>query len=129
MKHLICALSLILFSLATSSAHADNCMEANASDQIAEGRLALGQFKDAADRTETAYILLLPAPTCLSAEDPDERVESTDKIHIFSSDDAIQGTLKSFVGKTVLVRGTALPAHTVHHHAPILIDVSEIDQQ
>ncbi len=129
MKNLIYALSLALVSLATGPAYADNCMKANVADQIAEGRLALGQFKDAADRPESAYILLLPAPACLSAEDPDERVESTDKIHIFSSDDAIQGTLKGFVGKTLLVRGTALPAHTVHHHAPILIDVSEIDQQ
>lgn len=110
-------------------ANADNCMQANESEQIAEGRLALGNFKDAADRPESAYILLLPVPVCLSASDPEDRVDSTDKIHIFSSDDKIHATLQRFVGKTVLVRGTPIPALTVHHHAPIVMDISEIDQQ
>jgi hypothetical protein len=45
--------------------------------QIAEGRLTIGKFKDAADRPETAFILRLPAPKCLDGTDADERVDST----------------------------------------------------
>ena len=104
------------------------CMTANEGDQIAEGELAIGEFQDAAGRPETAYILQLAEPVCLSSSEPDERVESTSRIHIFSSNDEVHAAIYGFVGKTVQVRGEALAAHTAHHHAPILMDITEIDE-
>ncbi|MCC2113828.1 MAG: DUF4431 domain-containing protein, partial [Hyphomicrobiales bacterium] len=105
------------------------CMRFNAEDEIAEGRLAIGGFQDAAGRPESAYILSLPEPTCLDADDPEYRVDSADTIQIYSSDDAVHAQIEAFVGMTVLVRGSPFGAHTAHHHAPIIMDISEIDTQ
>jgi hypothetical protein len=88
MKHVGLAL-MALVLLAAPAAAADRCLQFDAPRQIAEGRLANGHFKDAADRPETAYILRLPVATCLSAEDPEFRVSHTRTIHIFSSDEKV----------------------------------------
>lgn len=129
MKAILFALATLALVLGVSSASAQGCMKSNEGEQILEGRLALGTFRDAADRPETAYILTLPVPTCLDASDPDDRVASAKTVHIFSSKDKVHATIKRFVGKTVLVRGNPFGAHTAHHHAPIVMDISEIDQQ
>lgn len=124
-------LRLVLLALAmtvgVSATQASECMVDNQGDQIAEGRLSLGQFEDAAGRPEQAFILTLPAPTCLDSTDADNAVDSTTTIHIFSIDEAIAASIEQFVGKDVQVRGTPFGAHTAHHHAPIVMDVSEID--
>ena len=102
-------------------------MQNNQADQIAEGRLSLGQFEDAAGNPEQAFILTLPVPACLDSADAGGAVDSTTTIHIFSVDESVAASIKQFVGKDVHVRGTPFAAHTAHHHAPIIMDVSEID--
>ena len=96
-------------------------------EQIVEGRLSIGRFRDAAGRPETAFIVRLPVPTCLSAKDPEFRVKSARTVHIYSSDAQIHAQIRGLVGKTVLVRGRPFNGHTSHHHAPIVMEVSEID--
>jgi hypothetical protein len=118
----------MIMTLAPSAAHATECMQANAGEQIAEGNLARGEFEDAVGRPEEAFILALPEPACLTGSDEMDAVEEAETIHLYSSDDAITRNLKQFVGKDVLVRGTPFGAHTAHHHAPIVMDVSEIDE-
>jgi hypothetical protein len=113
--------------LVTAAANAAACMQANAEEQIAEGRLSLGQFEDAAGRPEQAFILTLPVPTCLSGNDEMDNVEGAESIHIYSFDEAVARTIRQFVGKDVLIRGRPFGAHTAHHHAPIMMDISEID--
>jgi hypothetical protein len=61
------------------------------------------------------------------ASDPEFRVKSTRTIHVYSTDERISAEIKRFVGKTVLVRGRPFGAHTAHHHAPIVMDITEID--
>jgi len=61
MKHVGLAL-LALVTLAAPAAAADRCLQFDVPRQIAEGRLLIGHFKDAADRPETAYVLRLPWP-------------------------------------------------------------------
>lgn len=109
-------------------AHAATCMQANAEGAIAEGRLSRGQFEDAAGRPETAYILTLPVPTCLSGSDEMDNVEDVETIHVYAFDEALAKSLKKLVGKDVHVRGTPFGAHTAHHHAPIVMRLSEIDE-
>lgn len=111
------------------AAHAE-CMRVNAEGEVAEGRLTTGNFHDAAGRRETALILQLAAPACLTgAEDPQDNHKNVRRIHVFSSKDAVRNSLNGFVGKTVRVRGSPFPAHTAHHHAPIVMDVSEVDRR
>lgn len=114
--------------LAASAADAAECMRANQAGEIVEGTLSLGEFEDAAGRPEQAYILALPVPTCLTGPDEMDNVEEVETIHLYSLDEALLASLKRLVGKTVHVRGTPFAAHTAHHHAPIVMEISEIDE-
>lgn len=126
MKQALLVLSLLV-ALAAPAAQATTCMQASEEGAVAEGRLSVGQFEDATGRPERAYILTLPAPTCLAGSDEMDNVDDAGTVHVFSSDDALQTSLEGFVGNDVQVRGTPMGAHTAHHHAPIIMDVSEID--
>lgn len=118
----------IVLALTMSSPAAADCMKSG-SEEIAEGYLSLGRFTDAADRPETAYILTLPVPACLDDPDPEFQVRSANTIHLYSSDGDLHERLNGLVGMTVFVRGRPFGAHTAHHHAPIVMDISEIDTQ
>jgi hypothetical protein len=125
-------LGLAAFAFATliggSTASAE-CLTVNQDGQLAEGVLSLGTFEDANDRPEKAYILTLPAPTCLSDSDETDTVSSADTIHIYSSDEAVAQSLKQDVGKKVKVKGSPFGAITAHHHAPIVMEITEIDSE
>ena len=122
---------LAVFALAaligSSAAHAV-CMTGNQDGEIAKGTLSLGTFEDANEQPEKAFILTLPAPACLIGSDEMDNVPSADTIHIYSSDETVAQSLKQFVGKSVQGRGNPFGAHTAHHHAPIVMDISEIDE-
>ena len=123
-------LGLAAFALATligASAASGECLQANQDEQMAEGILSLGSFEDANDRPEKAYILTLTTPACLSGGDEMDKVESADTIHIYSSDETVAQSLKQLVGKSVKVKGDPFGAHTAHHHAPIVMEITEID--
>ena len=124
---LLSALIVLMITIAWSGSATAECMRDNQPDQIAEGTLSLQPFEDAAGRPEQAFILTLPVPTCLSGGDPDSAVESTTTIHIYSFDGALSEAFEALRGQSVQVRGTPFAAHTAHHHAPIVMDVSAID--
>jgi len=95
----------------------------------AVGALGIGEFKDAADRPESAFILRLPELACLDAEDPDFRVKDAESIHVYGADEAVHARIEQLAGKGVVVRGRPFGAHTSHHHAPIVMEVTEIEAQ
>jgi hypothetical protein len=106
---------------------ASACMSDQSENAIAEGKLTIATARDAAGRLERAYILTLVSPACLTANDPADRVKGTSTIHIFSMRQKVHAQIAQLVGKTVLVRGRPFAAHTAHHHAPIVMDIGEID--
>ncbi len=113
------------FVAAFAAQTASACMIANRDGEEAEGRLERVKITtEAYDQTETAFILLLPKPACLEGEDEYDKIESTKRIHIFSMDEKIRRKLSTSVGKTIRVRGWAFGEHTVHHHAPIVLNVT-----
>jgi hypothetical protein len=122
------ALIVMALTVAASASEAAACMRANEAGEIAEGRLSQGTFEDAAGQPEQAFILTLPAATCLAGPDEFDSVASASTIHIYSFEDAVAESIKRLVGKDVKVRGTPFGAHTAHHHAPIVMEVSEIDE-
>ena len=115
-------------ALMASASDAAECMHANDASEIAEGSLSQKTFEDAAGRPEKAFILTMPVPTCLSGTDESDNVKSSTTIHIYSSNDAVSKTIKKFLGKPVEVHGSAFGAITAHHHAPIVMDISDIDE-
>jgi hypothetical protein len=116
LRVLLTALTMIF---AASTASAAECIQDNQADQIAEGRLSLGQFEDAAGNLDQAFILTLPVPTCLKGSNADSTVDSTTTIHTFSLDEAIRASIEKFVGKDVHV---ARHAVRCSHRAPSCAD-------
>src|SRR3712207_3040176 len=114
--------------LALPSASAAACMNSQSNEEVAKGHLALRNVSDGSGRRGTAYILTLPRPRCLDGAAPDEKVAGARSIHIFSSNEGVRARIGRFVGTRVQVRGTVFPRHTVHHHAPIVMDITEIDE-
>lgn len=102
------------------------CLEADR-DELAIGNLAHRVFKDAAGRPEPSFILMLPEPVCLNGEEDTDNVSDARTIHIVSGDESMERTIRRFVGTSVQVLGKPYGALTVHHHAPIVMPISEID--
>jgi uncharacterized protein DUF4431 len=123
---LILLVTLSLLFLAPASAYA-GCLQAEQAKTIIEGVLSEGSFTDANDQPEQAFILKLPVPTCLAGDEQLPETEQVSTIHIYSSDDAVAQSIKNFVGKDVFVQGTPFGAHTAHHHAPIVMDITAIE--
>ncbi len=106
---------------------AAECLKSNIEGQAAQGQLTIGHAQDAAGRPEMPYILRLAANACLDADDPQEAVKSARRIHVFPADEKLEPAFRRLVGKTVVVHGSPFIAHTVHHHAPIVMQVTEIN--
>jgi hypothetical protein len=105
---------------------AGECLKPNVEGQSAQGQLTIGRARDAAGRPERPYILRLASNVCLDADDSDEAVESASTIHVFPEDEKLQPAFQRLVGKNVIVRGSPFAAITAHHHAPIVMGVTEI---
>lgn len=79
------------------------------------------------DAREGAYILTLDRPICIDDggdfADPRERF---DRVHLYTSTDAVRPRLHRGLGRRVQVRGSGFAAQTGHHRAPLVVDVSEI---
>jgi Domain of unknown function (DUF4431) len=118
---------LLCGSQVVQSAVPTSCMQAETPGEIAGGLLAQRSFKNAAGRSEFSYILTLPTPTCLKGSEESDNVSPTQTIQLYSSDDAIEDHIRRFVGKRVMVTGRAFGALTAHRHAPIVMDINDID--
>lgn len=115
---------LVTMAAGAPSAHAQ-CMQAMTQTR-AEGRLTVGRFADAAGRPETAYILQTSASVCLDDAEDEDATKGTRKVQIFSPDASLARQIQGLVGRNVVVFGQPFGAHTAHHHAPIVMTVSEI---
>jgi Domain of unknown function (DUF4431) len=120
------ALALTL-SLLSTAADAD-CLKANTEDQVAEGRLtSVVVSVPAYSLKEHAYILRLAAPACLDGDDEYDKVDKSDRIHVYSTDDKLLKRLRQLVGKMVRVRGSPFGEENAHHHAPIVMGISAVE--
>jgi len=104
---------------------ASACLIANQDGQQAEGRLARVKITtEAYNQTETAFILFLSKPACLEGESEYDKIASTKRIHVFSMDEKIRRKLSAGVGKTIRVIGSPFGEENLHHHAPIVMNVT-----
>ena len=122
---LLLVLPIALICLSNSPAFADRCMKAGAEETLV-GTISAGEFEDAAGRPESALILNPSEPECLTGEDENDQIDSATTVHIFGADDALHKKLQDAVGQEVLVLGMPFGAITVHHHAPIVMEVTAI---
>jgi hypothetical protein len=105
------------------------CLIASRDDQQVTGRLAQVEITiEAYQLTETAFILSLAEPACLQGESEYDKVKDTRRVHIFSMDEKIRRKLRANVGQKIRVSGFAFGEHTVHHHAPIVLNVMKVER-
>jgi hypothetical protein len=122
------ALFVVLCILCATKAMAD-CLIADRDDQQVTGRLAQVRITvEAYQLTETAFILSLAEPACLQGESEYDKVDGTKRVHVFSMDEKIRRKLRANVGKTVRVSGFAFGEQTIHHHAPIVLNVMKVER-
>ena len=121
---LLIPIALTLLVLAPASAYAV-CLQSGQATTIIEGVLSEGTFTDANDQPEQAFILTPLMPTCLAGDDNIDESEKVGKIEIFSSNDQM-AEHQEFRGEGRVVQGAPFGAHTAHHHAPIVMDISGI---
>jgi hypothetical protein len=123
----LCA-GIAMAGLAIASAQAA-CLKAGAPDQVAEGRLTSVRISiPAYGLKEQAYILRLATDACLEGSGEFDKVERTNRIHVFAMGDALRKQLRSLEGRPVRVSGEPFGEHTAHHHAPIVLRVTRIER-
>src|SRR4051794_30843324 len=82
------------------------CLKAQTPDQIAEGKLTSVQVSVPDYKfKEQAYILRLKSDACLEGTDDFDKVDHTNRIHVYGTDDAMRKKLRAAVGKMVRVSG------------------------
>ena len=119
-------LCTLVCSSVFATAAAAACLSDKGSKETATGSLRVEKAHDAMGHPERPYILHLASVICLDTQDPGDKVEASKTLHIYSTDPKVMAAIARMVGKVVTVRGRPFPALTVHHHAPIVMDVSEI---
>ncbi len=121
---LVCMLAgFVVVSSSSVSAQSCSKMPADKRGEIQQGRLA--------QRTvggERVYLLQVPMPVCLTGRSPQDNVRGTKIIQVYSSNATVNRSIQRFLGKDVQVTGRAFGAITQHHKAPIVMDLSDIDE-
>ena len=129
---------ICLLAAGFSTASGQNCLEYGPSVSLT-GSLSTRVFAGPpnyesikrGDRTETAIILTLATPVCLTAGDPansfDVPETNVREVQLLITNPSHWKTLKRLRGKPVIISGTLFHAHTGHHRTKILIEVAEIN--
>jgi hypothetical protein len=84
------------------------------------------------DKPEPAYILRLRKPICAMGDALVDSSKQIDRIQVFPADADTDGQplwkdLRRLVGRSVTVEGREpFGAHTGHHHAPLLLPITNI---
>lgn len=120
-------LAIAILLLGAGSGAAAQCMDANQETEAAAGELARKRFSDAAGRPEEEYILTLPVPICIRGEDDLDNVDGANSVHLVPDGGSVASKLRELLGQSVIVRGKPFGAITVHHHAPIVMSVTEAE--
>jgi hypothetical protein len=141
-SYIVFAFVLAFIGPRAFAAASDNpsCVDVNRSENLTfEGTLAyhifpgLPNYEDVrkGDRPEPAYILNLSHAICTTGDEAADSIEKVDRIQLLSDDTGRERSLwhdlRTIVGQQVHVEGkSAFAAHTMHHHAPLLVTIETI---
>ncbi|MGE3428788.1 MAG: hypothetical protein AB7I44_18700 [Hyphomicrobiaceae bacterium] len=119
----------IFAAIAFGSKAIAQCMTTDRPSETLAGTLKQDTYSDAAGRPEPAFILELPASTCLQGLVESDNVDDASKIHLTTDDAILLNELQRLLGDTVAIRGRPFGALTVHHHAPIVMSIDHVEPQ
>ena len=94
-------------------------------EQIFAGRPNFESIKDG-DEEVHVWILELDNRQCLIDGEFSDPSVSFDRAHIYSSVQGLRKILTAAEGRHVQVAGTGFASHTMHHRAPLVIDVTTL---
>jgi hypothetical protein len=116
--------------VALAGAAQAQCLEAEKAGTVLEGRLEQGRFRNYEGRMAPAFILHLAKPACLEGDAPEDKVDPTRLVHVYSLQQPMLERLRGHVGKAVRVEGRPFGQVSYHHHhAPIVMDVVRIERR
>ncbi|MBS0250833.1 MAG: DUF4431 domain-containing protein [Proteobacteria bacterium] len=119
--------SLILIILFTSPVLALDCVRTDAKITLS-GSLSRQLFSSPfGGEDEQTLILKLRSPICLAGDDFSDPNNRFDRVQLYSTVSSITKALNATVGTDVTVEGNGFGAHTGHHHAPLVLEVTEIN--
>ena len=80
------------------------------------------------DEPEPTFILVLDYPICIDDggefADPHRRFT---RAHLFTSEDRLLPRMRAGVGHRIRIHGSGFASFTVHHHAPLVVRVTQIN--
>jgi len=138
LRHLSITISVLLLTLCLcASANAEKCLKYGPTITLT-GTLRSQAFPGPpnyesikrGDLKETAIILTLTAPTCVTGEDPlgvsGPSETGVRKVQLVVLKTAHWRTIRRLKGKRAIVTGTLFHAHTGHHRTDVLVEVARI---
>ena len=128
---LLLSMFLFAFSLPTVAA---SCLHYGGSPVTLSGKVKLQTFfgppnygeNPDTDSRETQAILLLAKPICVEANTAEYEEAEQNQLEV-TLVPLKKENLKSYEGKQTAVQGTLYHAHTGHHHTPVLIEITRIE--
>ena len=133
------AVVLILCAFANSPVRAADCVDVSAIESLSlSGRLANRTYPDTEaplrddnrEATESAYILQLDSPGCFVGDQflgGEARVSEVQLLISAEGEDQLFSRLRRLIGGHVTAVGNdAFGAHTPHHHAPVVLVLTDI---
>jgi hypothetical protein len=140
MKLSILALALGLLAAPAAGQHRASpplmdCLRVDGGPNMLEGWLTRRTFAGPpnyqdvrhGDAPEPSYILVLPHDICISdggqLADPGQLFRT---VQLYANDARTRRALRAAIGRNVQVRGEPFAAHTGHHHAPLVMEVSRL---
>ena len=115
------------------------CIDVSPDNRLSlAGRLTFSVFPgppnyesvDNGDMPEPTYILVLKRNICI--EDGGQFADPTqmfNSVQVYTTHDSLWPKFKKLKGKQVTVSGSGFAAHTGHHHAPLVLEVTSIAAQ
>jgi hypothetical protein len=83
------------------------------------------------DTAETTWFLDLDSPVCMTQDASDPELNPSQKnVHMvqLALDQAAYERYKALLGRRVVATGSCFGAHTAHHHTPVLLTASNLEQ-
>jgi hypothetical protein len=80
------------------------------------------------DLPQRTFLLVLDRTVCVHADSTNQQASEIRVVQLVTLDSYFVPILEHLLNRSVRVIGTLFPAHTAHHHTPVLITVHTVSQ-
>lgn len=137
LQRIVLCFSILYFALAAIPSAQAKCLKYEPEVVTVSGKLLRKTFAGppnyesikSGDAPETGFYLRVKRPVCAVAGQGSKFDESTMNVSliqlVLKPEEYAQ--LRPLLGQSITVKGSLFPAHTGHHHAPLLLDFAAVE--